>query len=242
MSAYDELSHLIALHAQQQIGDEVPFSIGHVIAYDPTSNEVQVVFPSFPVIDPISGAPTGQYATSPWVQLGTPWAGNGWGFQAAPEVGDAIAPFSGTQCVVFQRNRNGVEGLAAVLLYTQQDVPADTELLAGEAILRHSTGTRMKFHQNGELEVFVAANMSLTTEAGISVQLNTGGNIAITLPSGQTFSINGTGDALALVSLLVAAFNAHTHSDVQTGGGVSGTPVTSWTPSTIESAIVKVGS
>jgi hypothetical protein len=237
---YDELSHLISLHAQQQMGNDVPFAIGHVVAYDPTSNEVQVVFPSFPVIDPISGALTGAYAVSPWVQLQSPWVGNGWGFQTAPEVGDSTPPFSGTQCAVFQLPRGSVAGLAAALLYTQNAVPPDSTLVAGEAILKHKSGTYIKFMDAGDLTVYAASAINMTNEVGITVSVEASGSIAITLPGGGTFSINGTSDALALVSKLVSAFNAHTHPDPQ--GGSTGVPTSPWSASTVESSIAKVGS
>jgi hypothetical protein len=231
---FDELSHMLSLHAQQQIGNNLPFAIGHVIAYDPGSNEVQVVFPGLPVINPLDGTPTGQYAVSPWVQLGSPWVGNGWGFQTSPQVGDVTQPFSGTQCAVYQDTRNGVSGLVATLLYNQNAVPPDSTLAAGEAILKHQSGTYIKFQSSGDLAVYAAEAINLTNEAGITVAVESSGSIAITLPNGQTFSVNGTSDALALVSLLVSAFNAHTHPGTST-------PSVPWEASTIESSIVKVG-
>ena len=60
MSDYDEISHLISLHAQQQMQGFLPIGIGHVTAYDPNAQAVQVAFPGMPVIDPLSGAPTGE--------------------------------------------------------------------------------------------------------------------------------------------------------------------------------------
>ena len=242
MQEFDEISHLISLHAEQQMRGREPFGIGHVIAYNPATNEVQVAFPGFPLVDATTGQTTGTYSISPWMQLGSPWVGNGWGMQVAPEVGDATAPWNGTQCAVYIIHQESSAGLVGELLYNNNAVPPDSTLVAGEAVLKHKSGTKIKFHESGELEVYCAANISITTGAGIQYQFNTSGSIAITLPSGQTFSINGSADALALVSKLVSAFNGHTHDGVQTGSGTSGTPVTSWSASTIESAIVQVGS
>ncbi len=231
---YDELSQWIALNAKQQMPSFMPFAIGHVVAYDPTTNQVQCVIPAFPVIDPKTGSMTGEYSITPWMQLGSPWVGNGWGFQTSPEVGDAAAPWSGAQCAICIVSDETSASFVASLMYTQQDVPPDSTLVAGEAILKHKSGTNIKFHDDGGL--------TATSSSGAEINMEANGQIAVTVPSGQTFSVNGTSDALALVSLLVQAFNSHTHSGVQTGDGVSGTPVTSWTPSTIESSLVKVAS
>lgn len=152
------------------------------------------------------------------------------------------SPFAGTQCAIVIEQRGSSMGLAGHLLYNANASPPDKTLVAGEAILKHKSGTKLKFHDSGELEVYCSANISITTESGISAQFQTNGSIAITLPGGATFSINGSSDALALVSLLVAAFNAHTHGGVQTGGGVSSTPSSPWSASTIESSLVKVAS
>jgi hypothetical protein len=241
MSAYDEFSHLMALHAQQQIGVRRPFAIGHVVAYDPSSHQVQCAISSFAVVDPATGIATGQYAISPWAQLGSDWVGNGWGFQAAPEVGDAATPWSGTQCALYIQSGDSGETLAGQLLYTAQAVPPDSTLVAGEAVFRHKSGTRLKFHDDGQLEVYSANNINITTAGGISFQFNDDGSIAVTVAGGKTYSINGSSDAAALVSLLVTAFNAHTHQGVQTGGGTSGTPTSPWSASTIESAVLKLG-
>ena len=240
MSVYDEFSQWIALNAKQQMPAMIPFAIGHVVAYDPTTNQVQCVIPAFPVINPQTGAMTGEYSITPWMQVGTPWVGNGWGMQVSPEVGDAAPPWSGTQCAICIVNEETSASFVANFLYTQQAVPPDSSLVAGEAILKHKSGTYLKFHDSGEMEVFAQTNVQVSTAGGISADLLSTGSIEINLPSGQTFSVNGSADALALVSSLVSAFNAHTHTDPQ--GGVTGTPVTQWSASTIESAIMKVGS
>lgn len=229
---YEELSHLISLHAKQQQAGFVPFAIGHVIAYDPSTHSVQLALPGFPVVDPITGDATGGYSLSPWVQLGSPWVGNGWGFQTAPEVGSSESPFSGTQCAIVMERHGFSIGVGAYLLYNANALPPDKTLVAGEAILKHKSGTNMKFHSDGSLTV--------TSSSGSEINMESSGEISVTVPNGQVFAVNGTNDALALVSLLVAAFNSHTHGGVQTGGGTSGTPTSPWSASTIESSLVKV--
>ena len=190
MSDYDEISHLISLHAQQQMRGFLPLGIGHVTAYDPNANAVQVVFPGMPVVDPLSGAPTGEYSISPWVQLGSIWVGNGWGFQTAPEVGAPTPPFGGTQCAVYIQQRYGHFGLAGHLLFTQAALPPDNTLVAGEAIFKHKSGTLIKFHSNGQLEI-VALATEMTTDVAVSgsVFVGTGASGTFTTPTGQTVTV-----------------------------------------------------
>ncbi len=234
ISDYEEISHLISLHAKQQTAGFVPFAIGHVIAYDPSTHSVQLALPGFPVVDPVSGNATGGYSLSPWVQLGSPWVGNGWGFQTAPEVGSSESPFSGTQCALVIEQRVSSMGVAGYLLYNSNALPPDKTLVAGEAILKHKSGTNIKFHSDGSLTVI--------SSSGSEIDMEASGEISVTVPNGQVFAVNGTNDALALVSHLVTAFNSHTHGGVTTGGGTSGTPSSPWSASTIESSIVKVAS
>lgn len=70
---------------------------------------------------------------------------------------------------------------------------------------------------------------------GGEIQIGTGGGLSFTVPSGQkvNFYGNGSSDQLALVSLLVSAFNSHVHPG--DSGGTTGTPKTPWTAAAIAS-------
>lgn len=82
--------------------------------------------------------------------------------------------------------------------------------------------------------------LSITTSAGASILLDGSGNV--TINGAATISLAQGGlaanDALALVSKLVVAFNDHQHPN-GTDGSPTGTPITPWTPTTIESTLVK---
>ena len=81
--------------------------------------------------------------------------------------------------------------------------------------------------------------MVLSQPSGGKIELDSSGNVEIQAASSISLTNGGAAaDALALVSKLVTAFNAHTHSDPQ--GGVTGAPTTPWTASTIESVLTKV--
>lgn len=218
----DEVSHLISLHAQMQMSGFMPFAIGHVVNYDPKTNQVQCVIPAFPVVDPQTGAVTGDYATTPWMQLGSPWVGDGWGFQTAPDVGDAADPWSGAQCAICVVSQRTGASFVANLLYTDNATTPDSTLEAGESILKHKSGSYLRFNSDG------------------SVSVNAAADLKITLGNGNVVSVNDVVDALALVSKVVSAFNDHYHTDSQ--GGNTSKPVAQWTAATIESDLVKVAS
>ena len=241
MQEFDDIAHFVMQLAQQQQEPRL-IGFGHVTSYDPKRHLVKVALPSFNVLDPQTGAVASNPIISPWMQLGSPWAGDGWGFQGAPNVGGTGPDNYGTQCAIFAVDNNSSVSFTATMLYTNVELPPDATLLPGEAVLQHQTGTKIKLKSTGDLDIYVQSQLSVTNAAGLSVVADAQGSVAITLPGGQTFSINGLEDALALVSKLVNAFNSHTHNGVQSGGSTSGTPVTTWSASTIESALVKVGS
>lgn len=82
--------------------------------------------------------------------------------------------------------------------------------------------------------------------SGTTVTIDVSGNVIIGGltggPGGTTFQLNNDSDALALVSKLLIAFNSHTHSSVQPGGGASGPPYTAWQVTDIESNLAKTAS
>ena len=95
----------------------------------------------------------------------------------------------------------------------------------------HASGTQVDIADDGHITIQIAA-------VGVVVEISAVGAVTFSLPAGQTFDVTGggsAGDALALVSKLVTAFNAHLHED-----GGAGVPTVPWTAATIQSALVKV--
>jgi phage baseplate assembly protein V len=80
--------------------------------------------------------------------------------------------------------------------------------------------------------------MTLTQPSGGKIALDASGNVEIQAAASVSLSGGGAAasDALALVSKLVTAFNAHYHK----GSGASVTPEVPWTAATVESTLVKV--
>jgi len=105
-------------------------------------------------------------------------------------------------------------------------------------------GTTFVIGPSGALTVTGAPGQTSTFAfGGSTVEQDAFGNVDITLGSGGKIVVNGGGDALALVSKLMAtlnalsiAFDTHTHGGVTAGDAITAPPSTSWSPSAFSSA------
>jgi hypothetical protein len=158
MNHADELMHLIMQGARQTIGDVRVAVTGHVTSYDPTTHAVKVAIPTFRLaqgVGPASEATvtnadgTGDVIISPWIPLGTPWAAKGAGMQVAPHPG--TTPTAGDQAMIVIEEREAGMSCVACLTFNDINQPPDATLKAGEAVLKHDSGTLIKFFQNGDL-------------------------------------------------------------------------------------------
>ncbi len=224
MSQADELAHLTMHLAQQQIGDVRAQFVGQVTSYDPTTHRVRLTLPALLV-----GGNPNQPVQTAWVALGSMSVGNGSGHQAAPHVGD--------QCLCGMVEKETGDAIVPACIYDDQNATPFPGMQQGEWGYRNDSGSVLYFRATGEVDVTAAAKLSITV-GNVTVVID-GTNVDIQVPTGGTVSVNGDTDALALVSKLVAAFNAHTHPDPQ--GGDTGTPTAQWDSTTVESALVKVG-
>lgn len=88
-----------------------------------------------------------------WIPLGTPWVGNGWGMFAAPSIGDLVrVDFAGG---------DPDAGLASLRAYSDVNVPLGVE--SGEFWLIHKSGSGLKFHNDGSVDVISADKLNITT-------------------------------------------------------------------------------
>lgn len=103
-------------------------------------------------------------------------------------------------------------------------------------------GTTLSLDVSGNLSTFGASGAALDMEFnGGKVQVDAAGNVTLIVPGGKkiTMATGASGnDTLALVSLLVTAFNTHTHPG--DSGGTTGPPTTPWTAATIQSTLFSV--
>ena len=206
MSQSAELVQIIKQVAAQQ-QDNRFFAYGNIAqgSYDATTHRVKVVFASL-------RDDYGNPVISPWMPLGSPWVGNGYGMQAAPVGGE--------QCVVELISRQRGTHVCAYLVYNYAS-PAPGGLNAGEAILKHQSGSFIKFHANGDIETNTQGNVIVNSAASVNVTAT--GSATVTAPN---INLGSSGETLlsALTSAAATLYNSHTHSGVQNGSGTTGVP------------------
>lgn len=191
---------------------------GLVTAYDPDSYSVKVQL-----------QPTGE--ETGWIPLGTVWAGNGWGFAAGPVIGAQVS-------IDFDSGRAG-DGQATVQLYNDEDrCPGPP---SGELWMVQKSGSLLKFHNDGTVEVTAAATMKFTASQHhfigpvqmdntlqVAQQITGQGGMAVSGGSGAAMTVSGdmhsTGTISADTDVLAAGKSGarHTHADPQ--GGTVGAP------------------
>lgn len=184
----DELSHLIKLQASGQAKEARPFLYGHVSIYDSKTHRVQCIIPSL-------AGQGGIPVLTPWMPLGTVWAGNGFGFQVAPKGGASFAnPTAGEQVIIGVFDRE-FGTLGALLMTWNLATPTpDQTLQPGEAVMQHETGSNLKFNEDGSISLISISDLNATV----------GGNLSATVTGTATIDapeivLAGGGPAVARV-------------------------------------------
>ena len=165
--------------AANVLGDVALPSSGIVTSYDPGKYAVRLA------LQP-EGNLTG------WIPLLTVWVGNGWGITCPPSIGDLVE-------VTFL-NGDIDSGVAGMRVFNDADVPPSTP--SGEFWLVHKSGSLMKFHNDGSIEI-KGATINSTGE------WNHTGTITASV------DVVGGGKSLA----------THIHSGVAAGNANTGGPV-----------------
>jgi phage baseplate assembly protein V len=118
---------------------------------------------------------------------------------------------------------------------------APAGLTPADRYTQFADGTIVRYNRTTHqmtIELCAGAVFTLTQPAGGKILLDAAGNI--TLQAASSITLAGASgsltDALPLVSLLVAAFNAHTHGPLPSPGP---TPTVPWTPATVASPLFK---
>ena len=139
---------------------------GTVTSYNPNDYTVRVT------IEP-EGAITG------WIPLCSPWVGNGWGMFAPPSIGDMVE---------VQYSESDFEsGFACLRFYNDQDRPLAVQ--SGEFWLVHSSGSFLKFKNDGSVLLNTASNLTATVGGDLSAtvsgtsSVNSSGNMSLTAPN-----------------------------------------------------------
>lgn len=166
--------------------------IGIVDSYDPDHHAVKV---RFQPQDTLSG----------WIPVGAAMAGNGFGVLMAPNVGDQVMvhPIDG-----FHEAR-----IAGPRLFSTTDQPPAVP--AGEMWVVHKSGSLLKFHNDGTVEL--TSNDDFTW--------NVGGNLAVNVSGSATVSVSGNLSATAnefdLTGDVAVTGALTTTDDVTASGSIS---------------------
>ncbi|MEB0167947.1 phage baseplate assembly protein V [Pseudomonas sp. CCC4.4] len=175
-----------ALRQHQSDGSSAPRK-GTISGYDPSSHSVKVT------VQP-EGFDTG------WIQLSALGVGNGWGVVTGPQLGDEVSvSFDG-----------GDPNLGHVTGRYFNDGAPPPAVPSGETWIVHRSGSLLKFHNDGSVEIKSAAGMTYT-----ATQHQFHGPISVD----NSVTVTG-GDVVAdTISL-----KTHHTSGVQPGSGTSGPP------------------
>lgn len=116
----------------------------------------------------------------------------------------------------------------------------------------HKSGTYGTIYSSGATTLNVAGNVNINVASGSSLTIaisggatflmDAAGNVKVTLPGATTFQVDGNSNSLALAEKIASAINGHKHTGVQSGGSITGGPVSSWSASDFASDKAKAGS
>jgi len=191
------LLNVMRQQASAVLGDLALTSTGIVRSFDPSKYAVRVE------LQP-QGNLTG------WIPLTSPWVGNGWGMFCPPTIGDLVEiEFLGGDIS---------SGVAGLRFYNDQDLPLPVP--SGEFWLVHKSGSLLKFHNDGTIEVSASARMSYTAAGHdfhgpvtMDDTLNAAGTITAPIVDGTTNVLFGGKSGIA-----------HAHGGIQRGSGTSDGP------------------
>ncbi|QEL14794.1 phage baseplate assembly protein V [Limnoglobus roseus] len=142
-----------------------------------------------------------------WLPIRTPWSGNGWGMFCPPDIGDEVE-------VQFQE---GGKKAPYIALRAFGDLFRPLSVPAGEFWLAHKSGSSLKFHNDGTVELHAAT--AITSSAPLWTHT---GNLIV---NGSIRASEDIWDFYHVNTYTMASFRAvydiHTHP---APGGVTGVP------------------
>lgn len=170
--------------------------LGLVSGYDPSTHMVKVN------LQP-ENIETG------WLPLGAIAVGNGWGICCGPQIGDQVE-------VQFP---DGDLSSGIVSMRSFNDSNRPPAVPSGEYWIVHKSGSFLKMHNDGSIEISAAAGITYT---GTSHAFHGPVTMDKTLVVTQDISDqNGTKGTLQHIR---DNYDAHTHGNVQNGSGNTSTP------------------
>lgn len=170
--------------------------LGTVDGYDQNSYSVSVV------IEP-EGIKTG------FIPLVSPWIGNLWGLYLPPSIGDMIE-------VTFIED-DPASAVAGMRFFNDVDQPLSCP--SGEFWLVHKSGSFLKFHNDGSIEVHAAGNLNATVAGNAVATIQ--GSAQVTANGGVTIDGAGAGNTKGVVQGdCICSFTGQPHAMIS--GNVKG--------------------
>ena len=141
----DDLIHLIKQVARDEVGTPTLVTWGYVSAYDASTHSIRAILPTFRTPGP-NGL---QAIQTDWIQLGTPWSGNGFGDQMSPYAAGATQsnPAGGEQVQISIVSTVTGASVATAMLYNQSYQPPGG-VQPGERIIQGQGGKSLKWGQS----------------------------------------------------------------------------------------------
>jgi phage baseplate assembly protein V len=198
-----QILNAVRLQVQRAMASIVSSRVGAITSYDPNTFTAVVQLQPDNIL-------TG------WLQVSSPWIGNGWGMFSPPNIGDLV--------VVEYINGDLQSGVIAGKFYNQVNLPKPVP--SGEFWLFHKLGAFFKLTNDGKLSVSDGHGATVTlngdgtisivaTQTTITGPLHVTGNVQVDQTLTATTDVIGGGKSL----------KNHLHSGVQSGGSNTGPPV-----------------
>lgn len=199
MSA-NALLNAIRAQAQMSVGEKTAHRVGQITAYDPNKYAVKVKM--WPDTQESLG----------WIPLASTYIGNGWGLVAAPSIGDQVI-------IAFDREDQDA-GVVIGRFFTDAEQPPAAP--SGEFWLVHKSGSFLKFHNDGTVEITANSTMKYTATQHHfigPVQMDNTLNTTQAITSQADIQDNTNTNAHTM-SQMRQIYNTHTHhiANVQGGG------------------------
>ncbi len=200
----------------QRAGGKVIARIALVTSYDPDNYAARVA------LQP-EGTLTG------WLPIASLWVGDGWGLYSPPSVNE--------QVTVLFVNGDLEAGYVQGRFFNNEDRPLSVP--SGEFWVVHQTGSVLKFHNDGTVELITDSDLNVTvggtlnaTVAGdASVDVTgdatlTANTATVNAPTtiNGTLTVSETVTCSDLITNAMTSANAHVHGGVSTGGSNTGGP------------------
>jgi phage baseplate assembly protein V len=188
-----QLLNAMAREAMMAGASRAQTRIGIVTEYDPANYCAKVA------LQP-EGTETG------WLPVASLWIGESWGLFCPPTPGDQVE-------VAFQEGA-AEAGFICQRLFSDQQRPLDVP--SGEFWIVHQSGSALKFHNDGSVEL--DANTNLTATVGGNLAANVTGTATITAP---TVDVNATSAANITTPTATVSGNAVVTGNVTIQGNLT---------------------